>query len=123
MLFSQKKQTPPPGAEGFSPARLIVFLLAVSILSFIIYKFYLAKPEGYTDIPQEVLMEYVPADFTTDVDLENALPILTNPYRYSREFDQLIHDFNLSLVRHVANRMGLSDEVKKAVEQAYEQQQ
>jgi hypothetical protein len=123
MFFSQKKLTTHTATdERFNPARLMVFLAAVALLSFIIYKFYRSKPAGYTEIPQEVLMEYVPSDFNTDIDLENALPILTNPYRYSREFDQLIHDFNLSLLRHVANRMGLSEGVKKSVEQAYEQQ-
>lgn len=91
------------------------------MLGLIIYRYYFGESRaGYTNVPKEVQIKYVPSDFRTDVDLENALPILQNPYRYSREFDQLIHDFNLSLLNHVANRMNLSDSLKAAVRQQYE---
>ncbi len=108
-----------PGG-GFSIVRLIIFVVAVGILGLIAYRYYGGTPEGYTDVPEEVLVKYVPSDFKTDVDLENALPILSNPYRYSREFDQLIHDFNLSLVAHVANRMNLTDSLKIKMREEYE---
>ena len=94
--------------------------MAVGVLGLIAYRYYGGSPVGYTDIPQEVQVKYVPSDFKTDVDLDNALPILSNPYRYSREFDQLIHDFNLSLVNHVANRMNLSDSLKILMRTEYE---
>ncbi|MEK7257620.1 MAG: hypothetical protein AAB316_22885, partial [Bacteroidota bacterium] len=89
--------------EGFSIGRLLLFLVVAGFLGFLAYKQFKGDDE-YSNIPKEVQIKYVPSDFTTDVDLENALPILSNPYRYAREFDQLIHDFNLSLLRHVANR-------------------
>ncbi|MBI1226806.1 MAG: DUF4230 domain-containing protein [Bacteroidetes bacterium] len=108
-----------PPKEPFNVGRLIVFILAVSLLGFIVYKYYFSDA-SYTNIPQEVQIKYVPSDFKADIDYDNALPILSNPVRYSREFDQLIHDFNLSLLNHVANRMNLSDSLKIRVRQEYE---
>jgi hypothetical protein len=109
-----------PQPEKFSPVRLMVFILAVGLLGFIVYRYYFSDGTNYTNIPQEVQIKYVPSDFRADIDYENALPILANPERYSREFDGLIHDFNLSLLNHVANRMNLSDSLKIRVRQEYE---
>ena len=94
-------------------------MVVAGFLGFLAYKQFKGDDE-YSNIPKEVQIKYVPSDFTTDVDLENALPILSNPYRYAREFDQLIHDFNLSLLRHVANRMNLTDSLKGRVAEEYE---
>ncbi len=122
MAFRNQQQYQPPQQENsFSPVRLVLFLAAVGILGLVVYRYYFGDSrEGYTNIPKEVQLKYVPSDFQTDVDLENALPILQNPYRYSREFDQLVHDFNLSLVKHVANRMNLSDSLKSEALKQYE---
>lgn len=111
----------PPQNEGFSVGRLVLFFIAVGFVGLLVYRYYV-KGEGgeYSNIPKEVQIKYVPSDFKTDLDLENALPILSNPYRYSREFDELIHDFNLSLLNHVANRMNLSDSLKARVGIEYE---
>ncbi len=113
----------PAPEDRFNPVRLMVFLAAAGLLGYIVHR-YAAPEDGdpYTDIPREVRLTYLPHTFETDIDLENALPILTNPYRYHREFDRLIHDFNLSLVDHVAIRMGLSDSLRTRVRSAYEQQ-
>lgn len=111
---------PVPQQERFSPVRLLVFILAIGLLGFIVYRYYFSDGSNYTNIPQEVQIKYVPSDFKADIDYENALPILANPERYSREFDGLIHDFNLSLLNHVANRMNLSDSLKIKVSEAYE---
>ncbi len=109
--------------EGFNVGRLIVFILAVGLLGLILYNYYWNDGSGiggYTNVPKEVQMKYIPSDFQTDINVENALPILSNPYRYSREFDALIYDFNLSLLNHVANRMNLSDSLKLRVRSAYD---
>ena len=110
------------GNEGFSVGRLVLFLVVVGILGFIAYKSFWSGGFGgeYTEVPQEVQVKYVPSDFRSDIDEANALPILSNPYRYSREFDALVYDFNLSLLRHVANRMNLSDSLKTQVQQEYD---
>jgi Protein of unknown function (DUF4230) len=120
-MSSNFQNSPRQPGESFNPIRLIVFLLAVGILGFIAYRYYFADGGGsYTNIPKEVQIKYVPSDFKADIDYDNALPILANPVRYSREFEALIHDFNLSLVNHVANRMNLSDSLKIRVRQEYE---
>ena len=108
-------------SESFNIGRLLVFLVAVGILGFIVYRYYFSEGSGnYTNIPKEVQIKYVPSDFKSDIDYDNALPILSNPVRYSREFEALIHDFNLSLLNHVANRMNLSDSLKIRVREEYE---
>ncbi len=106
--------------ERFNVGRLVVFFLAAGLLGFIVYRYYFSDGSNYTNIPQEVQIKYVPSDFKADIDYDNALPILANPERYSREFDMLIHDFNLSLLTHVANRMNLSDSLKLRVRAEYE---
>ncbi|MBI5914159.1 MAG: DUF4230 domain-containing protein [Bacteroidetes bacterium] len=120
-MSNRNFQTNAPGQPGdsFSPARMAIFLIAIGVLGFIVYKYYFGNG-NYTNIPKEVQIKYVPSDFKADIDYDNALPILSNPVRYSREFDQLIHDFNLSLLSHVANRMNLSDSLKIRVRQEYE---
>lgn len=120
MSTNYQNRPVPPQPEKFSPVRLLVFILAVGLLGFIVYRYYFSDGTNYTNIPQEVQIKYVPSDFKADIDYENALPILANPERYSREFDALIHDFNLSLLNHVANRMNLSDSLKIRVRQEYE---
>ncbi len=119
MSQNYQNRPPMPPKENFNVGRLLVFILAVGLLGFIVYKYYFSD-STYSNIPKEVQIKYVPADFKADIDYDNALPILANPERYSREFDQLIHDFNLSLLNHVANRMDLSDSLKIRVRQEYE---
>lgn len=106
--------------------RFIVFIVAAGLLGMIVYKYY--YPEGggfsglsdYTNVPKEVQIKYVPADFKANINEEDAMPILSNPYRYSREFDELIYNFNLSLLSHVAKRMGLSDSLQMRVKSEYD---
>lgn len=73
-----------------------------------------------TRIPKELHINYIPAEYDANLDEEDALVILSNPNRYRRDFDQLVYDFNLSLLRHVANRMDLSTEVKSKLESEYQ---
>lgn len=112
---------PSQHTESFNIGRLLVFLVALGILGFIVYRYYFSEGSGnFTNIPKEVQIKYVPSDFKSDIDYDNALPILSNPVRYSREFEALIHDFNQSLLNHVANRMNLSDSLKIRVKEEYE---
>ncbi len=114
---------PPIRKEGFSVGRLVVFLVAVGLLGVILYNYYWKEGGGiggYTNVPQEVLVKYVPADFKSTINEEEALPILSNPQRYSREFEAMIYEFNLSLLNHVANRMNLSDSLKTRVQAEYD---
>ncbi len=111
------------GREGFNVGRFVIFILAVGLLGLILYNYYWKDGNaigGYTNVPKEVQIKYIPSDFQTDINVEDALPILSNPYRYSREFDALVYDFNLSLLNHVANRMNLSDSLKMRVRAEYD---
>ncbi|MEM1120275.1 MAG: DUF4230 domain-containing protein [Bacteroidota bacterium] len=73
-----------------------------------------------TRIPKELHINYIPAEYDANLDEEDALVILSNPNRYRRDFDQLVYDFNLSLLEHVANRMNLSTEIKSQLESEYQ---
>ncbi|MEN0047935.1 MAG: DUF4230 domain-containing protein [Bacteroidota bacterium] len=110
-----------PGRAG-GLLRILFVLVAVGLGGYLLLKFYGNGSEGrnYTNIPKEYHLTYKPADFQGQIDDENALAILTNPNRYQREFNSLVYDFNMSLLNHVANRMGLSDVDKRSMQKEYE---
>jgi hypothetical protein len=102
--------------------RNLVFIVGAVLAVILVVVIASRKGKGtYTRIPKEYQVKYVPADFNPQIDAENALGILSNPYRYSREFNELIYEFNVSLLDHVARRMDLADSVKLQVRQAYDQ--
>ena len=123
--------------EGRAPRRGRGFgknLLLILILSFVaVLGFKYIQSKGglgnltqniggeYTNIPEEYTINYVPADFNPQLpDDETVMAIVTNPYRYNREFDELVKNLNLSLLEHVANRMGLPDSLNSAIINEYE---
>ena len=116
------KYNAPMNAGGKAGA-LKVFLLiaALSVLGYLVFR-QLKGGASYVSEPQKVQFNYVDASFQPEMDMESALPILANPYRYEREFYQLVHDFNLDLLSHVANRMNLSDSLKLLLPEFYEEQ-
>ena len=62
-------------------------------MGFIVYNYYWGggtEIGGYTNVPKEVQVKYVPSDFQSNINEEDALPILSNPQRYSREFEAMI---------------------------------
>ena len=61
----------------------------------------------------------MPDYFKPSINEDEALTILSNPQRYRKEFDQLIYNFNLSLMLHVANRMGMPENLKGRVASEY----
>ena len=103
--------------------RFVIFIIAIGLLGLIVYNHYFGAGLAigdYTNVPKEVQVKYVPADFQSNINVEDALPILSNPYRYSREFEALIYEFNSSMLDHVANRMNLSDSLKTRVRGEYD---
>ncbi|RMG76436.1 MAG: DUF4230 domain-containing protein [Bacteroidetes bacterium] len=109
--------------------KLLVYLAAIVLAGIIYFKYFKKEPlnergfgSTYTEVPEEVQIKYIPADFEADLDEEMALAVLSNPVRYAREFDQLIFDFNRALLNHVANRMGLPDTLKVQIQKEYEKQ-
>lgn len=111
-----------PGIRlGSLTSRQLVFIVAGLLLVAVVIVNAVSKGKGsYTRVPREYQVKYVPADFRPKIDTENALAILSNPYRYNREFDELIYEFNLSLLDHVANRMDISDSLKLEVRKVYD---
>ncbi|MCO6493240.1 MAG: DUF4230 domain-containing protein [Phaeodactylibacter sp.] len=99
--------------------RAFFLILAISLIGIILYKKFVSPP-GYSNVPKELQVNYVPSDFNISIDEENALAILSNPHRYRKEFNSLVYDINMSILYHVANRMNLSDEDKGMLQQEYE---
>ncbi|MEM6317609.1 MAG: DUF4230 domain-containing protein [Bacteroidota bacterium] len=121
---------PPPvksssGIVGVVKKALILLVLCFG--GFVMLKYYkpnLPNPIGgdptITHIPKELHINYIPAEYNANVDEEDALVILSNPNRYRRDFDQLVYDFNVSLLNHVANRMDLPIDIKSRLESEYQ---
>ncbi|MBK6948581.1 MAG: hypothetical protein IPH16_11425 [Haliscomenobacter sp.] len=108
--------------EGLKIGQILLGVLILSFIAVIGLKMFPNKGKNFTRVPKEMQINYMPADFQFDVNEEYALAILTNPRRYRREFNQLIYDLNMSMLMHVATRMGLSAEQKKQIPAAYEKQ-
>lgn len=119
-----KRPDPAPRPKGNSTARLILIVLILSFAGIVLYKYYAGSGGigGFTNIPKEYQVNYLPADFKANIDEETAVVVLENPRRYRREFDELVYNLNRSIIEHVANRMGLPDSLKVAVYQEYERQ-
>ncbi len=99
----------------------LLAIMIIALFALIGYK-YLPKavdPE-VSNIPKEIQLTYLPADFNFDMDEEDALQILNNPKRYRREFDGMVRDLNMAILNHVANRMGLPQKVKSRLPEEYD---
>ena len=113
-------------SKGTSLDKLLLYTLFFGICLLLFYNYFkkssLSNGDNYTSIPKEMQIKYIPAEFDFQVDDETTLAILTNPERYQREFNDLIYNFNLSMLNHVANRMDLSDSIKMEIEPTYQKQ-
>lgn len=95
----------------------------VSVAGVLAYKtFFSGSGGGITNMfqnPQAVQLTYVPSDFQPNLNEEATLQILAQPEKYRKEFDDLVLNFNVSLLYHVANRMNLPDSLKRQLEPEY----
>ncbi len=100
----------------------ILLLALVLIAGLVIYKTFFSNG-GFSGLfgggPKDVQLTYIPSDFQPNLDEESTLRILANPEKNRKEFDALVYNFNLSLLYHVANRMGLPDSLKRQLEPMY----
>ncbi|MEM1326965.1 MAG: DUF4230 domain-containing protein [Bacteroidota bacterium] len=115
----------PEGRGTFRSLPKVLLLVTIVGLSvFLLLRFAgegkLGGGGNYTNIPEEYQLTYRPAEFQGQIDDENALAILTNPNRYQREFNDLVYEFNMSLLNHVADRMGLNATQKREVQREYD---
>ncbi len=113
---------PAPTRKGIGTTQVIIVVAILGILGVLGYKALKNTPGSFLAGPQEYELQYRPADFQFNIDPETALAILRNPKRYRREFDDLVHDINVDILRHVSNRLGLSDSLQQEVMQEYERQ-
>jgi len=116
--MSKSEERPP---KGLNLGKLIVYTTIISVGAWFFYNYYQNNISDYTAIPKEMQISYVPSDFNYEVDEEVALAVLSNPHRYRREFNELIYNFNLSLLHHVANRMDMPDSLKIHLQEEYDQ--
>lgn len=119
-----------PDAPGKSESSGVMFgkqLLLLALLCIalaIIYNTFFASGDGvfsnFLKPAQGVQLTYVPSDFQPNLDEEATLIILSEPDKHQKEFDDLVYNFNLSLLFHVANRMNLPDSLKRRLEPEYQ---
>lgn len=110
-----------PEGGGSQLGKQLILLALVCIGGILVYKMFFGDGALSTLLqdPKEVRLTYVPSDFNPNLDEQSTLRILSDPAEYHREFDQLVYDFNMSLLYHVANRMALPDSLKRQLEPQY----
>lgn len=109
-----------PSSSNLTMGRLILYVLLLSLGGVILFKYYQNKGLGFSSIPKEMQINYLPADFKINIDEDRALEILANPEKNRKEFNQLVYDLNISILNHVANRMGLTESQKQQARDQYE---
>ena len=109
-----------PDSPGMNIGKFALLVAVLSVAGILVYNtFFEGGGANYSSVPKDMQVNYMPADFKPSINEDEALTILSNPQRYRKEFDQLIYNFNLSLMLHVANRMGLPENLKGRVASVY----
>lgn len=112
----------PPQGSGPIMGKQLLLLALVCIAGVVIYKTFFGS--GFLSdafqSPKAVRLTYVNSDFQPNLNEEATLQILSNPEKYRKEFNDLVYNFNLSLLYHVANRMNLPDSLKHKLEPEYQ---
>jgi len=115
-----------PQGSGLATTRILILVLVLSLIGVGIwwaYPQFFGQANGkITRVPKEIQLTYVPSDYQVNINEEDAVQILSNPRRYKREFDQLVFDLNMSILMHVAQRMGLDATQKAQVQDEYKDQ-
>lgn len=110
-----------PASPGMNIGKFALLVALLSVAGILAYNTFFGGSGGanYTSVPKDMQVNYMPSDFKPNINEDEALMILSNPQRYRKEFDQLIYNFNLSLMLHVANRMGMPENLKSRVATEY----
>lgn len=113
----------PGGGEssGAIFGKQILLVALICIAGLVIYKTFFGDGvlSNLIQDPKAVQLTYVPSDFQPNLNEESTLQILSQPEKYRKEFDDLVYNFNVSLLYHVANRMALPDSLKRRLEPEY----
>ncbi len=102
----------------------IILLVLITTAIVLVYKAFFSDGGPLSNLfqnPKEVKLTYVPSDFKPNLDEEVTLRILSQPEAYPKEFNDLVYNFNIALLYHVANRMALPDSLKRRLEPEYKQ--
>lgn len=111
----------PEGQSGLQIGQIVLLVLILGLFILVGIKYFPSSTGGpVTNIPKEIQLNYIPSDYNFDVDEGDALAILTNPKRYRREFNQLVYDLNMSILNHVATRMGLNATIRSKLPKEYD---
>lgn len=115
-----------PDAHPGSPSPLgsqLVLLALIVVAALVVYNLFMTpdrgRSPGISKSAKEIQLNFVPSDFKPNLDEKATLQILTQPQRYRREFNDLVYNTNLSLLYHVANRMGFPDTLRYKLEGEY----
>lgn len=116
-----------PKKSGLGIGSLMIYTLVLCAIGFVAYKYIKNKPLNSSSkgdytvaVPKEMQVKYVPKDFEYTIDDEETIITLTNPRRYRRQFNELVYDFNMSMLNHVAGRMDVPDSLMSKVAIEYE---
>jgi hypothetical protein len=109
--------------EGSGPVmgKQILGFALVCVAGILIYKAFFGDGpwSNLFQSPKEVRLTYVDSEFKPNLDEESTLRVLSEPDKYHKEFDELVYNFNIGLLYHVANRMNLPDSLKRRLEPEY----
>ncbi|MCH2082574.1 MAG: DUF4230 domain-containing protein [Saprospiraceae bacterium] len=109
-----------PQDSRISIGKWVIIILGVALVGIYLFRNIYNKARGYTNVPKEVQLKYVPSDYNMGIDTDNAIAILSNPHRYRREFNDMVYDLNMSILNHVANRMDLPTSAKSQLDEEYD---
>lgn len=97
----------------------VLLLALICIAAALLYNVWSDDGFSFFSSARPVQLTYVPADFQPNLDEERTLRILAQPEKYRREFDDMVYNFNMALLYHVANRMTLPDSLRRRLEPEY----
>lgn len=117
--MARNNDYPSSGSQQRNMLRALLVILLVCIAGVLLFRKFVAPP-GYTNVPKEYQINYVPADYRMPIDEERALSVLSDPNRNRRGFDELVYDVNLSILQHVGRRMNLNSEDQDLLQGEYE---
>ncbi|MCC6462867.1 MAG: DUF4230 domain-containing protein [Saprospiraceae bacterium] len=121
MATHQPDAPRPQQGSGVIFGRQILLLALICVAGIMIYKTCSGGGllSNFFQSPKGVQLTYVPSDFQPNLDEAATLQILSEPEKYHKEFDDLVYNFNVSLLYHVSNRMNLPDSLKRRLEPEY----
>lgn len=101
--------------------RLLIVVLIMSFVGIMIWRSNRQATLGtYSNVPQELQINYVPQEFKLNMDEEKVLTILANPQRNRQAFNSLVRQVNLAILDHVGRRMDLTPSQLTQISNEYE---